>query len=81
MEKLQNIQDGFLNALRRDKAVVTVYLVSGVKLSGRIRSFDKFALILESNGQEQLIFKHAVSTVMLNRLSAAVSPPAATGGS
>ena len=81
MEKLQNIQDGFLNALRRDKAVVTVYLVSGVKLSGRIRSFDKFALILESNGQEQLIFKHAVSTVMLSRASAAASPPAATGGS
>ena len=81
MEKLQNIQDGFLNALRRDKAVVTVYLMSGVKLSGRIRSFDKFALILESNGQEQLIFKHAVSTVMLSRSNTAASPPAATGGS
>ena len=81
MEKLQNIQDGFLNALRRDKAVVTVYLVSGVKLSGRIRSFDKFALILESNGQEQLIFKHAISTVMLNRGNAISSSAPATGGS
>ncbi|HVA00678.1 MAG TPA: RNA chaperone Hfq [Terriglobia bacterium] len=81
MEKLQNIQDGFLNALRRDKAAVTVYLMSGVKLTGRIRSFDKFAVILESNGQEQLIFKHAISTVVLNRPSAAAAPPASTGGS
>lgn len=78
MDKLQNIQDGFLNALRRDKAAVTIYLLSGVKLSGRIRSFDRFALILESNGQEQLIFKHAISTVMLNR---AAAPPPSTGGS
>jgi host factor-I protein len=81
MEKLQNIQDGFLNALRRDKAIVTIYLVSGVKLSGRIRSFDKFAMILESNGQEQLIFKHAISTVMLNRSGTAPTTPTATGGS
>lgn len=81
MEKAQNIQDGFLNALRRDKALVIVYLVSGVKLSGRIRSFDKFALILESNGQEQLIFKHAISTVVLNRASAAAAPPAPAEGS
>lgn len=81
MEKLQNIQDGFLNALRRDKSIVTIYLMSGVKLTGRIRSFDKFAVILESNGQEQLIFKHAISTVVLNRASATAAPPASTGGS
>lgn len=81
MEKTQNIQDGFLNALRRDKALVTIYLVSGVKLNGRIRSFDKFAVILENNGQEQLIFKHAISTVVLNRASAAAAPPASAGGS
>jgi host factor-I protein len=68
MEKSpQNIQDGFLNTIRKEKIVVTVYLLSGVKLTGRIRSFDKYSLILESNGQEQLVFKHAVATVVLPR--------------
>ena len=81
MEKLQNIQDGFLNSLRKDKSVVTIYLVSGVKLIGRIRSFDKYSVILDSSGQEQLIFKHAISTVMLNRASSAVAHPASPGGS
>ena len=63
----QNIQDGFLNTVRKEKLVVTVYLLSGVKLTGRIRSFDKYSLILESNSQEQLVFKHAVATVVLPR--------------
>ncbi len=68
MEKpSQNIQDGFLNTARKEKLLVTVYLLSGVKLNGRIRSFDKFSLILESNSQEQLVFKHAVATVVLPR--------------
>lgn len=73
---LQNIQDGFLNTARKEKHVVTIYLLSGVKLTGRIRSFDKFSVILESNHQEQLIFKHAISTVSLPRPTA-VPPPAA----
>ncbi len=65
MEKqAHNIQDVFLNNLRRDKLVVTVFLMSGVKLTGRIKSFDKYAVILESNHQDQLIFKHAISTVL-----------------
>jgi host factor-I protein len=81
VEKLQNIQDGFLNSLRKDKAIVTIYLVSGVKLIGRIRGFDKYAVILESNGQEQLIFKHAISTVVLNRATVAAAPSASPGGS
>jgi host factor-I protein len=59
----QNIQDGFLNLARREKTTVTIYLVNGAKLLGRIKSFDKFSLILESGSQEQLIFKHAVSTI------------------
>jgi host factor-I protein len=59
----QNIQDAFLNTARRERSSVTVYLVSGTKLQGRIRSFDKFSLILESGSQEQLIFKHAISTI------------------
>ncbi len=61
----QNIQDAFLNTVRREKATVTIYLLNGAKLLGRIRSFDKFSVLLESGSQEQLIFKHAISTISL----------------
>ncbi|MBV8807984.1 MAG: RNA chaperone Hfq [Acidobacteriaceae bacterium] len=68
MEKLaQNIQEAFLNNARKDKTFLTIYLMSGVKLSGRIKSFDKYSVILESNNQEQLIFKHAISTVVVSK--------------
>ncbi len=63
----QNIQDSFLNTARKDKAPITIYLLSGVKLTGRIRSFDKYSVVLETNNQEQLIFKHAISTVVMAR--------------
>jgi len=63
----QNIQDSFLNTARKDKCVITIYLLSGVKLTGRIRSFDKYSVVLETNNQEQLIFKHAISTVVMAR--------------
>src|ERR1044072_4739749 len=70
MEKpAQNIQDSFLNNARKDKIVLTIYLMSGVKLSGRIKSFDKYSLVLETNNQEQLIFKHAISTVVTLKTS------------
>jgi host factor-I protein len=70
MEKpAQNIQDSFLNNARKDKVVLTIYLMSGVKLSGRIKSFDKYSLVLETNNQEQLIFKHAISTVVTQKSS------------
>jgi host factor-I protein len=66
MEKqAQNIQEAFLNNARKEKTFITIYLMSGVKLSGRIRSFDKYSVVLESNNQEQLIFKHAISTVVV----------------
>jgi host factor-I protein len=68
MEKVsQNIQDLFLNNLRRDRTLVTVFLMGGVKLTGKIKSFDKYAVILETNSQEQLVFKHAISTVVVAR--------------
>ncbi|MBS1834758.1 MAG: RNA chaperone Hfq [Acidobacteria bacterium] len=68
MEKLsQNIQEAFLNNARKDKTFLTIYLMSGVKLSGKIKSFDKYSVILETNNQEQLIFKHAISTVVLSK--------------
>src|ERR1700712_3864740 len=63
----QNIQDSFLNNARKEKGLITIYLLSGVKLSGRIKSFDKYAMVLETNNQEQLIFKHAISTVVTSR--------------
>lgn len=63
----QNVQDGFLNTLRRDRINVTIYLVGGVKLTGKIRSFDKFSVVLESGNLEQLIFKHAISTISVPR--------------
>ncbi len=68
MEKpAQNIQEAFLNNTRKDKTFLTIYLMSGVKLSGRIKSFDKYSVILETNNQEQLIFKHAISTVVISK--------------
>jgi host factor-I protein len=63
----QNIQDSFLNTARKERTSITIYLLSGVKLTGRIRSFDKYSVVLEANGQEQLIFKHAISTVVMGR--------------
>lgn len=71
---VQNIQDGFLNGLRRDRIPVNIFLTNGVKLSGRIKSFDKFSLLLESDGQEQLVFKHAIATVSADK--AGGDPPA-----
>ena len=63
----QNIQDSFLNTARKEKINITIYLLSGAKLTGRIRSFDKYSVVLETNNQEQLIFKHAISTVTTSK--------------
>jgi host factor-I protein len=63
----QNIQDAFLNTVRREKTTVIIYLVNGAKLTGRIRSFDKFSVLLESGSHDQLIFKHAISTISQTR--------------
>ena len=75
----QNIQDAFLNNARKEKSVITIYLLSGVKLSGRIKSFDKYSLVLETNNQEQLIFKHAVSTVVTVKSGHSYSAAAPAG--
>jgi host factor-I protein len=80
MEKpAQNIQDSFLNNARKDKIVLTIYLMSGVKLSGRIKSFDKYSLVLETSNQEQLIFKHAISTVVTQKAFHPHSSPQVAG--
>ena len=66
-ERTSNIQDEFFNRARRETAPVTIFLTNGKKLSGRIRSFDKFTVIVEMNRVEQMIFKHAISTVSLGK--------------
>jgi host factor-I protein len=71
----QNIQDSFLNAARKERTNITIYLLSGVKLTGRIRSFDKYSVVMETNNQEQLIFKHAISTVAMNRVHGSLEKP------
>lgn len=63
-EKVNNLQDIFLNTLRRTKTPVTMFLVKGVKLQGIITWFDNFSVLLRRDGQSQLIYKHAISTVM-----------------
>jgi len=65
----QNIQDSFLNTARKERTNITIYLMSGVKLTGRIRSFDKYSVVLDAGSQEQLIFKHAISTVVMGRVA------------
>ncbi len=71
MEKptAQNIQDAFLNSARRDKLSVQINLMNGSTLAGRIKSFDKFSVLLDSGGQDFLIFKHAISNILLERRS------------
>lgn len=58
-----NIQDAFLNHARRERMTVTLFLVNGTKLTGKIKGFDRFAIILDYNGVDQMIFKHAISTI------------------
>ena len=63
-EKSQNVQDVFLNHVRKSKTPVTIFLVNGVKLQGIITWFDNFSVLLRRDGHTQLVYKHAISTVM-----------------
>jgi host factor-I protein len=73
MEKpaAQNIQDAFLNSARRERISVVVHLLQGATLSGRIKSFDKFSVLLDVGGQDVLVFKHSISTVSQEKRAAA----------
>ena len=64
MEKKQNLQDTFLNQLRKSKISVTIFLVNGVKLQGIVTWFDNFCVLLKRDGHSQLVYKHAISTIM-----------------
>ena len=63
-EKKQNLQDTFLNSVRRSKTPLTIFLVNGVKLQGVVTWFDNFCVLLRRDGQSQLVYKHAISTIM-----------------
>ena len=79
MSKSQSLQDPFLNALRKEKIPVSIYLVSGIKLQGQVESFDQFVILLK-NTVSQMVYKHAISTVVparavsLDAKDVAVSP-------
>lgn len=64
MSKSVNLQDVFLNAVRKEKIDVTVFLTNGFQFKGIVKSFDSYTIMLESEGKEQLVFKHAVSTIV-----------------
>jgi len=69
----QNIQDAFLNSARRERINVVIHLLQGATLSGRIKSFDKFSVLLDVGGQDVLIFKHAISTISQERKTESIS--------
>jgi host factor-I protein len=64
MNKAINLQDVFLNQVRKDKIPVTVFLISGFQIKGVVKGFDTYSLILDSDGKQELVFKHAVSTII-----------------
>lgn len=64
MQKTQNLQDAFLNQVRKDKVTLTVFLMNGFQLHGIIRGFDGFTVLLDTDGKQQLIYKHAISTII-----------------
>ena len=64
MQKTQNIQDTLLNQIRREKQIVTFFLMNGFQLKGIVRSFDSFVVILDTDGRQQMIYKHAISTIV-----------------
>lgn len=79
-EKTQNLQDTFLNYVRKNKTPLTIFLINGVKLQGVISSFDNFCLLLRRDGHVQLVYKHAVSTVMPSAAVRLYDPGAAEEG-
>jgi host factor-I protein len=76
MAKLKkgNLQDTFFNQIRKDRALATIYLVNGIKLVGKIKNFDKFTLIIVNRNQEQMIFKHAMSTISSTKAPSMFAP-------
>ena len=74
-EKKQNLQDAFLNSVRKSKTPLTIFLVNGVKLQGVVSWFDNFCVLLRRDGQAQLVYKHAISTIMPSTPVQLYEPP------
>ena len=64
MQKTQNYQDAFLSAVRRDRSTVVVFLMNGFQMKGIVRGFDSFVVMLDTDGKQQMIYKHAISTIV-----------------
>ena len=67
MQSKLNLQDTFLNQARKEKQMVTMFLISGFQLKGIVRGFDNFVVLLDSDGKQQMIYKHAISTIVPSR--------------
>lgn len=67
MQKTQNLQDIFLNQARRDKQQVTVFLMNGFQMRGVVRGFDNFTVVIDCEGKQELVYKHAISTLIPTR--------------
>ncbi|MBU43757.1 MAG: RNA chaperone Hfq [Spirochaetaceae bacterium] len=67
MGNKNNIQDMVLNSARKEKMEITIYLMNGVPLKGRVVSFDNFTIVIENDGKQSLVYKHAISTIILAR--------------
>lgn len=59
-----NIQDTFLNKVRKDNSLITIYLINGFQLKGKVKAFDNYTIVLESDGNQNMIYKHAISTII-----------------
>jgi host factor-I protein len=77
MNKSINIQDNFLNQLRKESIPVTVYLTNGFQIRGLLRAFDNFTIIIDSEGRQQMVYKHAISTFTPQRSVSLMAPEAA----
>lgn len=64
MKQAVNLQDTFLNRARRDNIIITIFLVNGYQIKGAVKGFDNYTIVLDSDGKQQLIYKHAISTII-----------------
>lgn len=74
MKQSINIQDTFLNHLRKENVAVTIYLINGFQLRGHIKAFDNFTIVIDSDGKQQMVYKHAISTFTPQRPVSLVPP-------
>ncbi len=64
MKSTLNLQDVFLNSVRKDRTTIVLYLVNGFQIKGQVKGFDNYTVVVDSDGKQQLVYKHAISTIM-----------------